>query len=405
MPAEMDNDGELDSAAPPGVAGVAQAAILLAAVTLPVMGVISLVPVLPELHRHFADVPGADYLVPVALTIPGMCIALLSPFTGMLADRFGRRGLLLTALAFYGLFGVAPLLLDNLILIIATRFGLGVAEAAIMTVTTTLTGDYFKEDERQKWVAAQAVAGSLAATLLFLAGGALGTLGWQGPFFLYALAVPVFFGAAKWLWEPSAARRPGRDDVDRSAFPWRAMVPVCAVTLACSVAFYAGPLQLGVRLSDLGITSASTIGIMAGLSSLGVPVGAFAFRRLRAPRVAAILTTVLLLIGIGLVVIGLTSTLPLIGFAMFVAQVGCGILMPCLITWCLAQLPFEHRGRGSGLWTSAFFLGQFITPLVMAGLADQHRGMAFAYLAVGAACLLAAIGAALSNRRAPAPSF
>lgn len=168
-------------------AGVPQAAVLLAAVTLPVMGVISLVPVVPALQAHFADVPGANYLVPIALTIPGMCIALLSPFAGMLADRFGRRQLLLTALAFYGLFGLLPLLLDSLPLIIASRFGLGVTEAVIMTVTTTLTGDYFKEEERQKWVAAQAVAGSLAATLLFLAGGALGDLGWQAPFYLYGL--------------------------------------------------------------------------------------------------------------------------------------------------------------------------------------------------------------------------
>lgn len=164
-------------------------------------------------------------------------------------------------------------------------------------------------------------------------------------------------------------------------------------------------MQLGLRLADIGISDASTIGIVAGLSSLGVPVGAFAFRRIHKPKVSAVLALVLVLIGVGLVVIGLNSSLPLIGLAMFISQVGCGILMPCLITWCLSQLPFEHRGQGSGLWTSAFFLGQFITPLVMAGLADHQRGMAFAYLVIGTACLSTALLTALASRRSQPSSL
>jgi MFS family permease len=380
-----------------GRAGVAQAGVLLAAVTLPVMGVISLVPVVPALRAHFAGVAGADWLVPVALTVPGLCIALLSPVAGWLADRFGRRRLLLWALGLYGFCGLAPLLLGDLVAIIATRFGLGLAEAAIMTVTTTLTGDYFREEDRQKWVAAQAMAGSLAATLLFLAGGALGRLGWQGPFYLYALALPVWAAAAVWLWEPTPARRRTRS----APFPWRVMRGICLATLGCSVAFYAGPLQLGLRLADLGVTGTGTIGLIAGLSSLGVPLGAFLYRRLHRPVVGRVLGAALALIGAGLGVAGMVSLLPLIALAMVVAQVGCGAMMPCLMTWCLSRLDFAHRGRGSGLWTSAFFLGQFITPLTMTALARGQRGTGFAYLAMGGLCLMAGVATILARRAGP----
>ena len=383
-------------------AGASQAVVLLAATTLPIMGVISLVPVIPLLLQRFSTVPGATYLVPLALVAPGLCIALLSPFMGMVADRIGRRSLLLTALAFYAAFGMVPLFLDHLGAIIISRFGLGVTEAVIMTVTTTLTGDYFSAEDRQKWIGAQTAIGSLTATALFLTGGMLGSLGWQGPFYLYALAIPVLFAAIAFLWEPEAShhqlKRKGRPT---STFPWRAMVGICLTAAFCSVAFYAAPLQLGVRLGEVGVVGAAAIGVTAGVASLGVPVGALLFRRTKSD-VATLLAGVLLLIGVGLFGIGLGGSVGTIGAAMFINQLGCGMMMPCLITWCLSKLSFEHRGQGSGLWTSAFFMGQFFSPLIMTGLADQGRGMATAFLIAGSITASSAVfvGAARWRREA-----
>ena len=47
---------------------------------------------------------------------------------------------------------------------------------------------------------------------------------------------------------------------------------------------------------------------------------------------------------------------------------GNGLLLPSLLTWALGSLSFEQRGRGTGVWTSAFFIGQFVCPLVVLAL-------------------------------------
>ena len=61
--------------------------ILMLTAVMPTMAIIALVPVLPLLLREFADVPGAAVLVPMALTVPALCVALFSPLAGWLSGN------------------------------------------------------------------------------------------------------------------------------------------------------------------------------------------------------------------------------------------------------------------------------------------------------------------------------
>ena len=107
------------------IAATRHGVVLLAASVMPVMAIISLVPVLPLLMREFAGVEGSEFLVPIALTIPALCVALFSPVAGWLADRIGRKILLVSALVLYAACGIVPWFLDDLFQIIAARIALG----------------------------------------------------------------------------------------------------------------------------------------------------------------------------------------------------------------------------------------------------------------------------------------
>jgi hypothetical protein len=86
--------------------------------------------------------PHAPLMISLVATLPALFIALfVAPF-GLLADRVGRRLLLLIGLAIYGVLGVAPYWLNSLQWIVASRAGVGVTEAMITTCSTALIGDY-----------------------------------------------------------------------------------------------------------------------------------------------------------------------------------------------------------------------------------------------------------------------
>ena len=79
-------------------AGPTQGIILLIGSCLPILGAVLLAPILPTLSTVFKASPGAEALVPLILTIPALFIPILAPFAGAIADKVGRKRILISAL-------------------------------------------------------------------------------------------------------------------------------------------------------------------------------------------------------------------------------------------------------------------------------------------------------------------
>ncbi len=70
--------------------------MLLLPITMAVMGVSLLITVVPLMYEHFKDIPHYDYLIQGGvMTMPAIWVVLFSPLAGLLADRFGRRSILM----------------------------------------------------------------------------------------------------------------------------------------------------------------------------------------------------------------------------------------------------------------------------------------------------------------------
>lgn len=367
-----------------------QGVVILAASVMPIMAIISLVPVLPLLLREFAVIDGSEFLVPAALTIPALCVAVFSPLAGWLSDKVGRKPLLVAALVLYAAFGIIPWFLNDLFQIIGARIALGVVEAVIMTVATALIGDYFEGARRERWIALQVAVGSLAAIVLIAVGGALGdALGSRGPFLLYLLALPVALAAALILFEPQAHSNDTEARGPTAALG--AVLPLVLTTLGVGVVFYTMIVQLGPVLERAGAVSPGVIGIIGALTNLGVAVGTVIFGILKGRAGPSLLFAGLLVAAIGYAGTGIFSQLAAIGGFAVVACVGSGILLPNMLAWTMRSLPSHLRGRGMGLWTGAFFLGQFLAPLVIAGVEQATGTLANALLVYAALITAAAI--------------
>ena len=53
---------------------------------------------------------------------------------------------------------------------------------------------------------------------------------------------------------------------------------------------------------------------------------------------------------------------------MTINGLGIGLMLPTLITWIMAQVDFQQRGRAAGCFTAAIFAGEFISPLAVLGM-------------------------------------
>jgi MFS family permease len=376
-------------------AGRPQALVLLLSSCLAVLGAVLLAPVLPRIQDAFADTPGVEALTPIVLTAPALVIGLTATFAGRIVDRLGRKRLLVGALVVYAFAGTAPLWLPSLELIVVSRVLVGLTEAAIMTCCTTLLADYFHGSKRDRYFGLQVVFTTVAATIFFGVGGALGAQNWRTPFWLYAVSLPLAFLAARYIWQPApqALHRTGK----LPALPWRQLTAPVGVTLLGGLIFYVLIVELSFKLDSIGVESPATIGAVSAVASLGTAVGAFLFGRLAKSGPGVTVPLSFGISGIGLVGLALAPSVPLVVVAAVVTGFGNGLLLPSLLTWALGSLTFEQRGRGTGIWTSALFIGQFVAPLVVLALAGAIAGLTSALLVLGVVGIAAAVAVRLGS--------
>ena len=375
---------------------------LLVPITLSVMAIVLLAPILPLLLAEFSDLPGHEYWVPMILTVPALCVALFSPVAGMLGDAFGRRRLLIFALVAYAVMGVLPVVLTDFFAILASRVGVGMAEAMIMVLTTTLIGDFFTGEKRDKWLAAQTAVASLSALVFYNLGGQLGQFGWRAPFWVYGSALVMLALVLAFTWEPQRADGPAdkpQGGTSWAGFPWRRMLVILGISVFGSVLFYAVQIQAPNALTALGWSDPAKTGFWTSIASIGVPLGTVLFSRVVKWPVKRLLAVEFAMLAAGFAIIGTSSAPEQFLVGSFINMLGAGLLLPTLLVWAMSILPFAIRSRGAGLWTGAFCVGQFISPILVTVLAAQFGGLVPALGLMGVLAVAGLVMALLGDFR------
>ena len=363
---------------------------LIATTWLSTVAVTLLAPLLPEMTRSFASWRDVNIKISLVATLPALFIAVLAVPAGYLGDRFGHKKLLLGAVAIYGIVGVSPLFLTSLDLIVASRAAVGVTEAVIMTAANALIATYFMGGERQKWLALETGTSPIVATAAMAVGGVFGQSSWRIPFGLYGVAFLMVPAVALLLPRVASAKR--EEQASDETFNAIGLAGLCAITLLGSTAFYVTIIQFGFLFESKGPSTPQVIGLWAAVSSIGSPLGALVFGVMRT-RSMAKLAASLALFAVGCAIMAIFPEQDAMIGGAFLANLAGGRFLPTMINWALASLPISRKGLGIGAWTTAFFLGEFASPLAVLWLRGGTGSLDGAVAVFGALALLGAIAA------------
>lgn len=358
-------------------------AVLLLVSTLTVMSGATIAPSLPQMARVFAAVPNAVFLSKLLLTLPALAIAIFAPLAGYLVDRFGRLKVLYPALVLYAISGSIGFFIADLYIILASRAVLGIAVACIMTTAITLIGDYFSGQARTSFIGIQAAFMSLGGAVFVGTGGFLADLHWSYPFLIYLFSILVLVACFFALYEPQA----DSSEVGITPLPvaegLRKIGLVLMVAFLSMVTFYMLPVQLPFLLQEIGIAKNSMAGIALMIATLASTVMGFMYGKVNQRfAIDTIFVFVFAMMGLGFIVVASSQSFGLITVGMLCCGFGMGMMMPNINTWLLQLAGVENRGRFSGLLSSSLFLGQFVSPLVVAPV-NQWLGLGNAFLVAG----------------------
>lgn len=377
---------------------------LLVISTLTVMASATIAPSLPIMREHFASVANVDYLVRLVLTAPSFCVAIAAPLAGILIDKIGRKPLLTTALAVYGLAGSSGLWLNSLGMLLVGRALLGLSVAGIMVTATTLIADYYTGADRTEFLGLQAASMSLGGVVFLSLGGFLAEVSWRMPFLIYLVALLLLPFALLLLPEPASTHQslkpqPGSNEPTRLPLVW--LILTYAIALITQVVFYMIPVQLPFYLRELTAASASQSGLAIALATLFAAFSSLSYQRVKA-RLSFVRIYVIAFLGMGAGygAIGFANSYATVLLGLAIAGFGLGLIVPNM-NLCLTSItPGALRGRALGGLTTCFFLGQFISPLLSQPL-GQLVGLDVAYRLAGVLVIALAVFTLLVMSRPP----
>jgi len=331
-----------------------------------VMGVSSVAPILPDLLQAFGLGPTEPGLVITAFTLPGV---FLTPLLGVLADRMGRKAVLVPSLVVFAVFGAACGLVRDFHLLLGMRLLQGVGAAALGALNVTVISDLYAGRERITALGYNAAVLALGTTLYPALAGGLAHFHWSLPFYLPVLALPLALAVGLGLRCPAPAERPALGQYMRAALRLAAtgrVAGLLGVTAATFVLLYGLvitflPLFLAQRFG----ASAWAIGAVIAAASLGNGLLATQLGRLsaRVSQPTLLVAGFCLYCAFGVLVPrmpGLVwSVLPVLCYGG-----GMGLIVPGVQALLAEHAPMEHRGAFMALNGWVLRLGQTLGPLL-----------------------------------------
>lgn len=353
--------------------------LLLLAMTTS-MSNVAIVTMLPHLKDYFKYVDNIEFYSRLMLTLPSLVIALLAPILGHFIFRFGKKKAVIIALFFFSLFGSSGLYLDSIENLLISRAFFGICVATLMIVSTSLVGDYFKEQDRHKFMGYQSAFMGVGGIFFVMGGGFLSDISWRFPFAIYLIGLIllplVFFNLKEVKIETDKKEEIGQISSN--------ILFVYFLAFFFMLIFFILPTQIPFLIIEKFHASGSLAGTIIAAAFFCNALGAITFSKLKTKfNFPTIYLIGIFLMATGFSLIGLVSnvhyfffTSPILGFAG-------GIMMTNVTAWMLSKTNHEKRVKSSGYFTSAIFLGQFLSPVVFHPIINEMNDIQDFFLLIG----------------------
>lgn len=356
--------------------------IIIFGVTLiAVMGISSITPAFPGIIKYFGiSIQQVGWLI-AAFTLPGI---FLTPVTGILADRLGRKLVLIPSLLVFGIAGYLCSFMTDFYSLLALLFIQGIGASSLSSINITLIGDLYTGEKRTALMGYNASILSIGTAAYPAIGGFIATYGWQYIFYLPLLAIPL----AVYVWlgldnpEPKDHQRIGEyfrriwKNINQPSVWGLFLVNMLVFVLLygsyltyfpilLSERLQATSMQIGLSMSVMSLVTAATASQLGRLNKLLKP-------------------KYLLMIGAGFYLLSMLMLIfathwVYVGMAVILFGLGHGIMIPSIQNLLVGFASIKERAAFMSFNSMVLRIGQTVGPLLV-GLFYALGGLTGSFL-------------------------
>ena len=346
-----------------------QKSVILPLLLIGILGIllnVVFIPSIPKIAMEYGNSNAIQLKAKLIITLPALAITIFSLFIGYLIDLVGRKGILLVMLFLYAGFGVMGVFVEGLDGILVIRFLQGITVAGLMNLGNTISADYFDGERREKFFGLRAGVVAFSGIIFSVISGLVSdAYGWRMLFWGYLIGFLIIPIAWKTVRETKQETS--------SAINFKSLLQlknkryysfILTITLIGMTLFFILPTQLPSFLSEAYSTTDTENGITIGVATVFTTIAAILYPKiLKHTSYAFMQTLAFVLMGIGMISLGLTTSYTQALILITISGVGFGFMMPNSALWIFEYAPVLYRGTISGMLNLFAFLGQFLSPV------------------------------------------
>lgn len=356
--------------------------IIFGVTLIAVMGIASITPAFPGIISYFKISPQQVGLLIATFTLPGI---FLTPVSGILADRFGRKLVLIPSLFIFGIAGFLCSFARDFHSLLALLFVEGIGASGLSNINITLIGDLYSGEKRTAMMGYNASILSIGTATYPALGGFLAAFGWQTIFYLPLTAIPLGFFVLLNLKNPEPKDHQSlKDYFSRiwKSINQKSVWGLFLVNLLVFVILYGSYLTyLPILLSERLQATSVHIGLMMSLMSFVTATMSSQLGRLN----RLIRTKCLLLFGaifyfLSMILLIFADLWGLVAISAILFGLGHGLLIPSVQNLLVGFTSIKERAAFMSFNSMVLRIGQTTGPLLV-GIFYLAGGLDGAFLA------------------------
>ena len=341
-----------------------------------VLGASLISPALPSISKHFHYVENIELLSGLVLTIPALSTALFSPLAGYLLDKFGKLVFLYPAIILWILVGFSGYFVDNIYLLLLSRFVLGMATAFITTAASALLGDYYAvgAGRKDKALSLQGLFLAFGGAVMTMIGGFLASFSWNYVFIVYLSGFLIFFFCIFYLFEPrvNKNKKALRDEKQRQKVDYKPFLPTYFMGFFVIMMYYLISVQFPHYIEhNLGL-DAKYIGFAMSASAISYGIFSFLYKDVvKILGIKKIYIYSLVLQSCSFFMVYISDSFFITILSLFIFGGAGGLVIVNNSAYLLGLAPSYAKARIYSILASCMFLGQFISPFITTPLTQS----------------------------------
>ena len=369
------------------------------------MMVALITPAFPKMVQALGVAEQSIGLIITANTIPAIII---SPLSGIMADRFGRKRVLVPSIFLFGIAGGSCAFTSDFNTILILRLIQGIGGAALFNTSLVIIGDVFAGQRRAEAMGLNNTINYVGYIIYPVLGGALASIAWNYTFLPLFLNIPLGIITQLYLNYPEPNNQQTFKQYLRDTLHYLKSLKVLWLFLAAVITYV---LFFGAYLTYFGLllgnrfqASPFTIGLFVSVVGLIIAITSSRLGILNKRFLATLLVVVAFgMYALAMFIIPVLTNLWLLLLPTVILGIAQGLVIPSMLIIASSATPQEHRAGFMAIFGAMIMLGMTIAPLVM-GLAFTLTGLNLntTFIIAGIIALIIPITAiAIGKKRLP----